>query len=54
MVSRCVQGGALLPDSVTSTEIKNNTIKLEDFSQEVKEKMTVTVDEEDEHAHFPG
>lgn len=54
MVSRCVQGGSLLPNSVTSTEIKNNTIKLEDFSQEVKDKMTVTVDEEDERAHFPG
>ena len=42
-------GGSLGPDSVTTVEIKNGTIKVEDLSDDLKDKIQPTVDEEDEN-----
>ena len=42
-------GGSIGPDSITSLEIQDGTIKVEDLSDDLKDKIQPTVDEEDEN-----
>lgn len=45
--------GVLIPDSITSEHIADGSIKLEDLSDEVTNKMQATVDEDEENAIIP-
>ena len=42
-------GGSLGPDSVTTLEIQDGTIKVEDLSDDLKDKIQPSVDEENEN-----
>ena len=48
-VSEYSAGGGLGPDSVTTLEIADGSIKIEDLSDEIKDKIQPSVDEEDEN-----
>lgn len=54
MISHYGHGGSLGPNTVGTAEIVDNSIKLEDLSDEVRDKMKVTVDEADENATIGG
>lgn len=44
-----IGGGSLGPDSVTTLEIQDGTIKVEDLSDDLKDKIQPSVDEENEN-----
>lgn len=46
-------GGGLGPSTVDSAAIIDGSIKIEDLSDEVKDKLQATVDEEDENVYIP-
>lgn len=47
-------GGSLGPGSVTSVDIADGTIQVEDLSDDVKDKLQAIVDEDEENVHIPG
>lgn len=53
MVSHYAGGGSIGPSTVDSAAIIDGSIKIEDLSDEVKDKLQATVDEEDENVYIP-
>jgi len=46
--------GFIGDDTVGTKQIIDGSILMDDLSQEVRDKLQVTVDEDDENANFPG
>lgn len=44
-----IGGGTVGPNSITSLEISDGTIQIEDLSDDLKDKLQPTVDEDDEN-----
>ena len=53
MISHYAGGGSLGPSTVDSEAIIDGTIKIEDLSDEVKDKLQATVDEDEENINIP-
>ncbi len=53
MVSHYAGGGSVGPSTVDSAAIIDGSIKIDDLSDEVKDKLQATVDEEDENVYIP-
>ena len=53
MVSHYAGGGIVGPSTVDSAAIIDGSVKIEDLSDEVKDKLQATVDEEDENVYIP-
>lgn len=45
-----IQEGIVIPDSVDSASIVDGSIQMEDLSDDVKQKLGASVDEEEENA----
>ena len=54
MVSHYASGGTVGPSTVDSASIIDGSVQLEDLSDEVRDKLKVTVDEADENATIGG
>ena len=48
-VKYAIGGGSIGHDSITSLEIQDGTIKVEDLSDDLKDKIQPSVDEENEN-----